>query len=216
MLARLEAARAAARCCATSAALDAATGKATVGLVELERVAPVREHQPHRQRRAASRRALHQNPLVVQGPGAGPAVTAGGVFADLLRALTRAYLDRIAAVDDSGPQLNAVIDINPAALKDADARDAERRAGRTRGPLHGIPILVKDNIDVAGMINSAGSLAFVDNRPASDASIIRRLRDAGVVILGRTNPERVGELPLDAVDVRVELARRANEERPRP
>ena len=103
------------------------------------------------------------------------------------RALTRAYLDRIAAVDDSGPQLNAVIDINPAALKDADARDAERRAGRTRGPLHGIPILVKDNIDVAGMINSAGSLAFVDNRPASDASIIRRLRDAGVVILGRTN-----------------------------
>jgi len=103
------------------------------------------------------------------------------------RALTRAYLDRIAAVDDSGPQLNAVIDINPAALKDADARDAERRTGRTRGPLHGIPILVKDNIDVAGMINSAGSLAFIDNRPKSDAFIIRRLRDAGVVILGRTN-----------------------------
>src|SRR5688572_27382108 len=103
------------------------------------------------------------------------------------RALTRAYLDRIAAVDDSGPQLNAVIDINPAALKDADARDAERRAGRMRGPLHGIPILVKDNIDVAGMVNSAGSLAFIDNRPTSDAFVIRRLRGAGVVILGRTN-----------------------------
>jgi amidase len=103
------------------------------------------------------------------------------------RALTRAYLDRIAAIDDSGPQLNAVIDINPAALKEADARDAERRAGRTRGPLHGVPILVKDNIDVAGMVNSAGSLAFADNRPKADAFLIGRLRDAGVVILGRTN-----------------------------
>src|SRR5688572_9803656 len=103
------------------------------------------------------------------------------------RALTRAYLDRIAAVDDSGPQLNAVIDINPAALTEADARDAERRAGRPRGPLHGIPILVKDNIDVAGMVNSAGSLAFADNRPKTDAFLIGRLRNAGVVILGRTN-----------------------------
>ena len=103
------------------------------------------------------------------------------------RALTRAYLDRIAALDDSGPQLNAVIDINPAALKEAEARDAERKARQSRGPLHGIPVLIKDNIDVAGMINSAGSLAFADNRPASDAFVIRRLRDAGVVILGRTN-----------------------------
>ena len=103
------------------------------------------------------------------------------------RALTRAYLDRIAAIDDSGPRLNAVIDINPAALKDAEARDAERRAGQARGPLHGIPLLVKDNIDVAGMVNSAGSLAFADNRPKTDAFLIGRLRDAGVVILGRTN-----------------------------
>ena len=97
------------------------------------------------------------------------------------RALTRAYLDRIAALDDGGPRLNAVIDLNPAAMKDAEARDAERKAGRARGPLHGIPILVKDNIDVAGMINAAGSLAFTDNRPKADAFIIRRLRDAGVV-----------------------------------
>jgi amidase len=103
------------------------------------------------------------------------------------RALTRAYLDRIAALDDAGPQLNAVIDINPAALKEADARDGERKSRKVRGPLHGIPILVKDNIDVAGMINSAGSLALVDNRPKTDAFLIRRLRDAGVVILGRTN-----------------------------
>lgn len=103
------------------------------------------------------------------------------------RALTSAYLDRIAAIDDAGPQLNAVIDLNPAALREAEARDAERRGGRMRGPLHGIPILVKDNIDVAGMINSAGSLALVDNRPTRDAFLIRRLRDAGVVLLGRTN-----------------------------
>ena len=103
------------------------------------------------------------------------------------RALTRAYLDRIAAIDDAGPQLNAVIDLNQAALQEADARDAERRAGKIRGPLHGIPVLIKDNIDVAGMINSAGSLALVDNRPKADAFIVRRLRDAGAVILGRTN-----------------------------
>ena len=103
------------------------------------------------------------------------------------RALTRAYLDRIAAIDDSGPQLNAVIDLNPNAIRDAEARDAERKAGKVRGPLDGIPILVKDNIDVAGMINSAGSLALMDNRPKADAFIIRRVREAGVVILGRTN-----------------------------
>ena len=102
-------------------------------------------------------------------------------------ALTRAYLDRIAAIDDSGPRLNAVIDINPAALTEAASRDAERRAGKGRGPLHGIPVLVKDNIDVAGMVNAAGSLALADNRPKSDAFLIGRLRLAGVVILGRTN-----------------------------
>jgi amidase len=103
------------------------------------------------------------------------------------RALTQAYLDRIAAIDDSGPQLNAVIDISPTAIRDADARDAERKARKVRGPLHGIPVLIKDNIDVAGMINSAGSLAFVDNRPKADAFLVRRLREAGVVILGRAN-----------------------------
>src|SRR5688572_6499876 len=81
------------------------------------------------------------------------------------RALTQAYLDRIAIVDDGGPQLNAVIEINPLALKDADALDAERKAGRVRGPLHGIPVLLKDNIDVAGLVNSAGSLAMATHKP---------------------------------------------------
>jgi len=102
-------------------------------------------------------------------------------------ALTQAYLDRIAAIDDDGPRLNAVIEINPEAIKQADALDAERKAGKVRGPLHGLPVLLKDNIDVAGMVNSAGSLALADNRPKQDAFIARRLRDAGAVILGKTN-----------------------------
>src|SRR5688572_17320291 len=103
------------------------------------------------------------------------------------RALTRAYLDRIAQIDDAGPMLNAVIEISPTAIADADALDAERTAGKVRGPLHGIPILIKDNIDVVGMVNSAGSLALADNRPTHDAVIVRQLRDAGAVILGKTN-----------------------------
>ena len=83
--------------------------------------------------------------------------------------------------------LNAVIEVNAAAIADAEALDAERKAGKVRGPLHGIPILIKDNIDVAGMVNSAGSLALADNRPKQDAFIVGRLREAGAVILGKTN-----------------------------
>ena len=101
--------------------------------------------------------------------------------------LTQAYLDRIAAIDKAGPALNAIIELNPRALADADALDAERRAGKIRGPLHGIAIVIKDNIDVAGMVNSAGSLALAENRPKEDAFIAARLREAGVVILGKTN-----------------------------
>ena len=103
------------------------------------------------------------------------------------RALTQAYLDRIAAVDKDGPRLNSVIELNPAALADADALDAERTQGRIRGPLHGIPVLLKDNIDVAGMTNSAGSLALAEHRPKQDAFIAARLRASGAVILGKTN-----------------------------
>ncbi len=103
------------------------------------------------------------------------------------RALTQAYLDRIGAIDDAGAQLNAVIEISSTAIADAEARDAERKAGHVRGPLHGIPIVIKDNIDSAGMVNSAGSLALAENRPTQDAFIVARLREAGVVILGKTN-----------------------------
>ena len=102
-------------------------------------------------------------------------------------ALTRAYLDRIAALDDAGPRLDAVIELNPDALADARRLDAERRAGRLRGPLHGIPVLLKDNIDARPMVNSAGSLALATHRPKTDAFLVRRLRAAGAVVLGKTN-----------------------------
>lgn len=103
------------------------------------------------------------------------------------RELTQAYLDHIKAIDDAGPALNAVIELNPDALKEADARDAERKAGTVRGPLHGVPILLKDNIDATPMVNSAGSLALAQHHPEADAFLVKKLREAGAVILGKTN-----------------------------
>jgi amidase len=102
-------------------------------------------------------------------------------------ALTQAYLDRIAAIDKAGPTLNSIIELNPVALQEADARDAERKAGKVRGPLHGIPVLLKDNIDATPMVNSGGSLALASHKPARDAFLVARLREAGAVILGKTN-----------------------------
>lgn len=102
-------------------------------------------------------------------------------------ALTSYYLDRIAALDDAGPRLNAVIALDPSALEQAAERDAERARGEQRGPLHGIPVLLKDNIDVAGLPTTAGSLALASHRPAKDAPLVARLRAAGAVILGKTN-----------------------------
>ncbi len=104
------------------------------------------------------------------------------------RRITQWYLDRIAAIDDAGPMLNAVVEINPDALAIADALDAERAAGTLRGPLHGIPVLIKDNIDTGDrMHTTAGSLALAGHVAGSDAFVARRLRDAGAVILGKTN-----------------------------
>ncbi len=103
-------------------------------------------------------------------------------------ALTQAYLTRIAEVDQAGPTLNAVIEVNPDALAIAEKLDAERKAGRVRGPLHGIPVLIKDNIATADkMETTAGSLALVGHKPPRDAHIVTRLREAGAVILGKTN-----------------------------
>ena len=104
------------------------------------------------------------------------------------RALTQAYLRRIDALDRQGPAVNSVIELNPDALDIAERLDQERQAGGVRGPLHGIPVLIKDNIDTADrMKTTAGSLALVDARPARDAFLVTRLRQAGAVILGKTN-----------------------------
>jgi amidase len=103
-------------------------------------------------------------------------------------AITSLYLKRIEALDKNGPKLNAVIELNPDALAIAKAMDDERKAGNVRGPLHGIPILIKDNINTADkMMTTAGSLALVGNVAAKDAFIVSRLREAGAVLLGKTN-----------------------------
>ncbi len=103
-------------------------------------------------------------------------------------ALVRHYLARIAALDGDGPRLGAVIELNPDAARIAEALDRERARGTLRGPLHGIPLLVKDNIATAdGMQTTAGSLALVGHAPAEDAFAVARLRAAGAVLLGKTN-----------------------------
>jgi amidase len=103
-------------------------------------------------------------------------------------ALVQQYLDRIAAIDKAGPSINAIIELNPDALRIADELDAERSSGKVRGPLHGIPVLIKDNIDTADrMHTSAGSLALADSIAAQDATVAAKLRAAGAVILGKTN-----------------------------
>ena len=101
--------------------------------------------------------------------------------------ITSAYLARIAAYDQAGPRLNAIVRLNPHALADAERLDAERAARGPRGPLHGIPVLVKDNYDTFDMPTSAGSLALAGLVPPDDAFQVRKLREAGAVILGKTN-----------------------------
>jgi len=101
--------------------------------------------------------------------------------------LVKLYTARIKQLNSNGPGLNAVRALNPAAEKEAKAMDAERRAGKVRGPLHGIPVLLKDNIDVKGMPTTAGSFALKDSYPADDAPVVKELREAGAVILGKTN-----------------------------
>jgi len=103
-------------------------------------------------------------------------------------ALTKLYLDRIDAIDKKGPGLNAVIETNPDALAIAKAMDDERKAGKVRGPMHGIPVLIKDNIDTGDqMMTTAGSLALEGHKAAKDAFIVAQLRKAGAVIMGKTN-----------------------------
>jgi amidase len=103
------------------------------------------------------------------------------------KALVQAYLDRIRAFDQKGPRLNALITINPNALKEAGDLDRERATKGPRGPLHGIPVIVKDNYGTADMQTTAGTLALLGFVPAHDAFQVRKLREAGAVIIGKSN-----------------------------
>ncbi|MDQ2819483.1 MAG: amidase [Pseudomonadota bacterium] len=121
---------------------------------------------------------------------AGVRVQAARMQAGTLSAqsLARQYLARIARLDQAGPHVNAIIELNPDALALAAVLDAERKAGKVRGPLHGIPVLLKDNIATHDkMSTSAGSLALAGVRAREDAHIVKQLRAAGAVILGKTN-----------------------------
>lgn len=101
--------------------------------------------------------------------------------------LVYGYLERIDALDRRGPAVHAVRCVAPDAEEQAAALDRERAAGSLRGPLHGVPVLVKDNIDVAGLPTTGGSLALEHSVPDTDADLVGRLRDAGAVVLGKTN-----------------------------
>lgn len=104
------------------------------------------------------------------------------------RSIAEAYLERIQDVDKQGAALKSVIELNPDALAIADDLDKERKAGHVRGPLHGIPIFIKDNIDTGDrMLTTAGSLALVGQPAPRDAYIVEKLRESGAVILGKTN-----------------------------
>ena len=137
--------------------------------------------------------------LIVLGGCAAPPVDVTELTVDEVQArfdsealsaeqLVRRYIDRIERIDRSGPALNSIIEINPDAPAIARALDAERRESGPRSPLHGIPVILKANIDTADrMYTSAGSLALADHMPPDDAVLVSMLRDAGAVILGKAN-----------------------------
>jgi amidase len=133
---------------------------------------------------AASAQAQPLSPYASAGQQQA-AMQAGAVTSERLVRLT---LERIAQIDRAGPKLNSVLALNPHAIADARRLDAERRAGRVRGPLHGVPVLIKDNIESAdGLPTTAGSLALKDNVTGRDAPVVARLKAAGAVIVGKTN-----------------------------
>src|SRR3954452_3899688 len=103
------------------------------------------------------------------------------------RQLVDIYLARVEAFDKQGPALNAIVSVNPEARAAADALDAERARGGKRGPLHGIPVLVKDNYETIEMPTSAGSIALASFHPRRDAFMVQRLKSAGAVIIAKTN-----------------------------
>lgn len=117
------------------------------------------------------------------------ALTSGQVTSEQLVAM---YQARIAAYDSNGPKLNSISVVNPRALDEARALDAERRAGKVRGPLHGLPMLVKDNYETADLQTAGGSKALAGYVPGRDAFLVKKLRAAGVILLGKTNMDEFG------------------------
>src|ERR1700712_2096391 len=117
------------------------------------------------------------------------------------RSVTQAHLDRVVAYDRKGPALGAIIVTNPQALADAAALDAQLQAtGRLVGPLHGIPVLVKDNYDAAGLQTTGGSAALLGWVPSRDATVVRKLREAGAVILAKTTMSEWARGGLDNIN----------------
>ena len=108
------------------------------------------------------------------------------------RQLVQLYLDRIEAYDKNGPMINSIITVNPVALEDADRLDASLESSGFVGPLHGIPIIIKDQIDAEGMPTTMGSLLFKDYYPDQDAFAVRKLKAAGAIILGKSHTRRNG------------------------
>src|SRR5216683_3699322 len=102
------------------------------------------------------------------------------------RQLVQGYLDRIKAYDQQGPKINCIVTLNPNALQEADRLDQQYKRSGPAGPLHGIPVLVKDEIDTAGMPTTLGTVVFKDYRPPQDAFVVAKLRKAGAIILGKT------------------------------
>ena len=133
-------------------------------------------------------------------------MTAGSLTA---HALTQAYLDRIAAIDKRGPALNSVIELNPDALAIAAALDAERKAKGPRGPLHGVPVLIKDNIDTADrMMTTAGSLALLGSIAARDSVVAAAAARGRRGTIGQNQSQRMGQLPVQPLYQRLERTRR--------
>ena len=105
-----------------------------------------------------------------------------------VKQIVQLYVDRIAEIDRNGPELNSIIIVNPDALQIADSLDRELASGKSRGPLHGIPIILKDNIDTYDkMPTTAGSLILKDSYPPQDSRVAQKLREAGAVILAKAN-----------------------------
>lgn len=131
----------------------------------------------------------HHQPVDLDLATAGiPELSAGLASGKFTSAeLIAAYLERIQLLSINGPHLNAVRSINPAVFQEASTLDRERKRGHVRSMLHGVPILLKDNIDVVGMPTTAGSIALLHSYPSEDAPLVTRLRQAGVIILGKTN-----------------------------